>query len=206
MYELLVMMKVFPSHLMFAPGPRLLKKGFRWSPFSLMPARGFGLPDAHTSDMSLGMQSHLGLITTLPGLFLPCSKVPLNRTSWFRIDNDDRYYRMTNYGEIEDDGPSWLEIGLHNIESPAIVLGGGFGEGRDDDNGALVSISSDDERLFVAEFVCRVFISIENGEIPQGVMDRMIQAESRRAIDGGLTTAVLTGSARHIPTRKWCIQ
>jgi hypothetical protein len=205
MSELLLMMNTFPSHLMFAPGPRIEKKGFHWSPSSVLPPRGFGLPDPqHPSPP--GMQSTLGLITSLPGLFLPRSKTPLKQTSWFKIENDNSYYRLTNFGEREDDGPSWAVLGPHNIENPALVLGGCFQEGREADNGALVSIKKEDERLLIAEFVSRVFISREDGEIPGEVMDRMIHAESQKAGKGGVDTAVLTGEARHIVGRTWCIQ
>jgi len=151
------------------------------------------------------MQSSIGLITSLPGLVLPRLEALLKQTVWFKIENDNQYYRLANYGEIEDDGPSWATLGPHNIENPAIVLGGGFQEGREDENGALVSIQEDHERLLIVKFICRVFISRENGEIPKEVMDRMISAEIKAA-KGGQVTAALVGEVRHIATRKWCIQ
>ncbi|KAL1981334.1 hypothetical protein VTN96DRAFT_2775 [Rasamsonia emersonii] len=205
MAELLQMMKLFPAHLMFAPGRRLTQRYFRWAPSSLMPTQGFTLPPPSLLATPLAMQSPRGLIATLPGLSLPLSTAPLRDTVWFRIENDESYYRLCNFGKIEDDGPSWKDIGPHNIESPALVLAGCFCEGLGQEMGALVSIvykDSKDSKVIVADFVSRVSIFVENGELPAEV-----SMESERAAAAmSSETAVLVGEAQHIPVTRWCIR
>lgn len=195
----LSMVKLFPAYLMFAPGPRLQQEKFRWAPASLMPPHGFGLRK-DPQDL-LAMQSTLGLVVELPALMLPRTEIPLRDLAWFEVEADTGIYRLSNLGAREDGGGSWTELGPHNIESPAILRSGSLWEGHDDDFGILVSIHFEDERVILADFVGRVLISRENGEIPEEAMQRMIQGQSSKTEE----TAWL-GKAEHMKTdRKWCI-
>lgn len=144
----------------------------------------------------MAMQSPRGLMATLQGLSLPPSSAPLRDTAWFTIENDENRYRLCNLGRIEDDGPSWKDIGLHNMNSPALVLAGCFREGREEEMGALVSIVFKDSKMIVADFVSRVSIFCENGEIPTELAAAATSSE----------TAVLIGEAHHIPVTRWYIR
>lgn len=195
----LSMVKYFPAYLIFIPGPRLQIEKFCWAPASLIPHCGFGLYKSPQD--SLAMQSTLGLILKLPGLILPKIDKPLRDLAWFKIRGDPGLYRLINLGAREDGSVSWSELGPHNIESPVVLRSGLLFEGHDADFGVLVSIHFEDEKVISADFVGRVFLSRENGEIPQEVLQRMIQQESFKSGE----TAWL-GTAEHMITdRKWCI-
>jgi hypothetical protein len=104
-------------------------------------------------------------------------------------------------GVKEDGARSWQDLGPHNIENPAIVLGPHILEEGDDENGALVSIQQEVEGTYVANFQCRIQVSRETAEFPRDVMQIMLAKESSR-----MDITASLGVARALPPgQKWCI-
>lgn len=56
--------------------------------------------------------------------------------------------------------------------------------------------------MIVADFVSRVSIFVENGELPA----EMSMESERAAAAMSSETAVLVGEAQHIPVTRWCIR
>lgn len=101
----------------------------------------------------------------------------------------------------EDGTPSWRDLGPHNIDNPAIIVGRHMLEGGDDDYGALVSIQQEVKGTYMASFQCRIQGSRETAEFPQDVMQMMPKESSRTDIAANLSVARVVP-----PEQKCCIR
>jgi hypothetical protein len=195
----LKMVESLPARILFAPGERIPDEGYHWAPMSLMPRVAYTIPLGDATPPAI--VGPLGLTVVFPGFLLSPRNVPLKDFAWFTVDNDPSLYRVVNWGVEEDGARSWGDLGPHNIENPAIVVGPHILEEGNDDHGALVSIQQEVEGTYIACFKCRVQVSRETAEFPQDVMQCMLAKESSRT---DITASL--GVAHALPLeQKWCI-
>ncbi|PSN67162.1 hypothetical protein BS50DRAFT_588164 [Corynespora cassiicola Philippines] len=178
MWTLLAMLPSLPASLMFAPGKRIDKHGYRWAPQTMMNKEGFTMPLGH--GIPPAILGQLGIMVTFPGFILHPRSIPNRDISFCRVDGDLGTYRIANLGP-SDGGKSWTEDGPWNISNPAIVVGPALAELLNDENGALVSIHRSERGVLMTEYHSRVHIHRESNEELDGVFDSMWNAEAKKS-------------------------
>jgi hypothetical protein len=133
MLKLFSMMEIFPSQILFMPGPRMQECGYGWAPTSFLNRRqwtpGTGLgenllhhTDAHTLNSACrpGYRADSGLLMRAPGFLLLVSGEPLHRAFWL-IDGDKKF-RGTAIHIQDRNAPSWNMMNVQKLDNLGIIV------------------------------------------------------------------------------------
>ncbi|KAI9768590.1 MAG: hypothetical protein M1840_004787 [Geoglossum simile] len=110
-----------PSSILWVGGPRLKTSNFRWAPSSLLDPRTLRAPLSHRCISAYWSTSGL-FVQGLPGYRLSNTWIPKLEDGCFcfKAADSGQIYKVFKSGD--DVNGTWVDIGLHWIQKPALLL------------------------------------------------------------------------------------
>jgi len=210
MLKLFSMHDILPSQILFMPGPRIQKHGYRWAPTSFLgrqqwtAATGLGdnllhHAETHTLDSQCapGYRTDSGLLMRSPGFLLLPSEMPLY-PAFYLLDADEQFLGLAVHLQ-EVNAPSWNEMSVQKLRGLGIILDSQFPRG----GGILAVLVSDcqmERGIIFARYECRIsFVGSKEGE--------PLPTAETKIIDGvsGIENSTIAHVTVVKPDQVWCI-
>jgi hypothetical protein len=210
MLELFSMQDIIPSQILFMPGPRIQKHGYRWAPTSFLgrqqwtAATGLGdnlLPHAevHTinAQCAPAYRADSGLLMRSPGFLLLPSEEPLYH-AFMLVDADEQFHGLAVYLK-DDNNPSWNEMCVQKLGDLGLIIDSHIPRG-----GAilavLVSNCQMERGIIFARYECRIWFGGSSGGETLPTAETKIIDESS-GVDKSQVARVTTVK----PGQMWCV-
>lgn len=210
MRKLFSLQEIFPSQILFMPGPRINSRGYGWAPTSFLSrgqwANGSALHENqlhHAGTHTMNLQSppayraDSGLLMRSPGFLLKPTKYPL--TPYFAILDSQNQFMGAVVHMQDQNAPVWSDMNIGNLEKLAVLLDGPPEAGTAS-LAVLLSGCSIERDLVFAKFECRLWF----GAAGKGQLQPQLESEK---VDekSGLTMAEMVSATITKLDQMWCV-
>ena len=210
MRKLFSMLDIFPSQIVFMPGPRINHKGYGWAPTSFLSRRqwanGSALhknqlhhAEAHTMNLesSLAYRTDSGLLMRSTGFLLKPSKQP--HAPYFTILDPENQFLGIAVHMQDQNSLVWREMNVECLENLGVLHDGPLDPGAAG-LAVLLSGCSVERGIVFAKFESRLWFGApQKGQEPPSLSFEKVDEES------GLVISEVAIATATKPDQMWCI-